>query len=152
MTPFIDRYKKLLISKANLVISAVVLALVFAGVLFNIMPEGRAYFLFATYALFMIVYQGINAMFLPEDKYQIFAEQGQTALGNPIVHMPQFGRVLHYLLIGLIFSVALGADGADPSAFFRGFSSVGLLYAAAYGAFNEFNIKRQKKQDDDNDK
>lgn len=152
MTPFIERYKKLFFSKANLIITAVVLALVMAGILFNIMPETRAYFLFATYCGFMIIYQALNAKFLYEDKYQIFAEQGPTALGNPIVHMPQLGRVFHYLLIGLIFSLALGADGADPTAFFRGFSTMGLLYAAAYGLFNEMNIKRQKKQDDENKK
>lgn len=100
----------------------------------------------------MITYQALNAKFLYEDKYQIYDQQGQTALGNPIVHMPQIGRIAHYLLIGLIFSVALGAPEADPSAAFRGFSTMGLLYAAAYGLFNEMNLKRQKKQDDENNK
>lgn len=100
----------------------------------------------------MPIYQAINAKFLPEDKYQIIEEGGQSALGNPISQMPQMGRILHYLLIGLIFSVALGAAGADPTAAFRGFSSTGLLYAAAYGLFNEMTLRRKKKQDDDNEK
>ncbi len=150
MTPFSTRFKKLLFTKANVVISAVVLALMLAGVLFNVMSEPRAIFLFLIYLCFMPTYQAINAKFLFEDKYQIFEQEGQSAIGNPIVHMPQLGRILHYLLIGLIFSVALGASDGDPAAFFRGFSSMGLIYAAAYGLFNEMNIKRQKKQDDEN--
>lgn len=152
LTPFLERYKNLLFSKTNLVISLVVLALIFAGILFNVIGEGRATFLFAAYVGFMVIYQALNAQFLFEDKYQVFVHQGQTALGNPISHMPQLGRILHYLLIGGIFSVALGSSDADPTAAFRGFSSMGLLYAAAYGAFNEMNLKRQKKQDDKNNK
>ncbi|MBL1418979.1 MAG: hypothetical protein COC24_000560 [Alphaproteobacteria bacterium] len=152
MTPFTDRYKNLLINKTNLTISAVVLALALAANLFDFMTEARAFFLFATYCVFMIIYQALNARFLPEDKYQIFVQQGQTVLGNPIPHLPQLGRVCHYLLIGGMFSVALGAEGADPTAFFRGFSSMGFLYAAAYGAFTEVNIKRQKKQNGDDKK
>lgn len=148
MTPFITRYQKLLINKTNLIISAVVLALAIGGSLFNIMTEARAVFLVVIYGIFMIIYQALNAHFLPENKYQIFDQQGQTALGNPIPLLPQLGRICHYLLIGGMFSVALGAEGADPAAFFRGFSTMGLLYAAAYGAFNEVNLKRQKKRDD----
>lgn len=152
MTPFMNRYKNLLINKTNLVISAVVLALALAGSLLNYMTEARSFFLFAIYCVFMIIYQALNAQFLPEDKYQVFEQQGQTALGNPIPFLPQLGRVCHYLLIGGMFSVALGADRADPDAFFRGFSNIGLLYAAAYGAFTEINLKRQKKQNGDDKK
>lgn len=147
MTPFTERYKNLLINKTNLTISAVVLALALGGNLLNFFPEARAIFLFVVYCGFMVVYQALNAQFLPEDKYQVFVQQGQTALGNPIPQLAQLGRICHYLLIGGMFSVALGAEGADPAAFFRGFSSVGLLYAAAYGAFTEISLKRQKKQD-----
>lgn len=147
VTPFFDRYKNLLFNKTNLTISAVVLALALGGNLMNLFPESRAIFLFVIYCAFMVIYQALNAQFLPEDKYQVFVEQGQTALGNPIPQLPQLGRICHYLLIGAMFSIALGADGADPNEFFRGFSSMGLLYAAAYGAFTEISLKRQKKQD-----
>lgn len=149
-TAFTERYKNLLFSNTNYVITAVVLALVLAGSLFNVMTQSRAIFLFIIYVVFMIIYQAINAKFLYEDKYQLFADQGQTALGNPIVHMAQLGRIMHYLLIGLMFSVALGATDADPDAFFRGFSNMGLIYAAVYGLFNEMNLKRQKKRDEQN--
>lgn len=152
MTPFTTRFKKLSFNKTNLTVTAVVLALALAGSLFDFMTEARAIFLFIIYCIFMGIYQTLNAIFIPEDKYQIFEQQGQTALGNPIPHLPQLGRILHYLLIGGMFSVALGADGADPSATFRGFSTMGLLYAAAYGLFTEMNLKRQKKQNDENDK
>lgn len=135
-----------------MVITALVLALMLAGNLLNYMTEGRAFFLFLIYCVFMIIYQALNAQFLPEDKYQIFDQEGQTALGNPIPHLPQLGRILHYLLIGGMFSVALGAPDADPTATFRGFSTMGLIYAAAYGLFNEMTLKRQKKQNDKNDK
>lgn len=152
VTPFATRYKHLLISKTNLYMTGVVLLLIFAGGYFAYMTPQRALLLFFVYCGFMIIYQALNAKFLYEDKYQIFEQEGQTALGNPIIHMPQIGRILHYLLIGVIFSVALGATDADPNAAFRGFSTMGLLYAAAYGMFNEMSLKRKKKQDDENDK
>lgn len=121
-----------------------------AGAFFEIMTQGRALFLFAVYALFMVIYQALNAHFLPEKKYMIFESEGLTALGNPITHLSQVGRLLHYLLIGGMFSVALGAADADPEAAFRGFSTMGLIYAAVYGIFNEMSIKRQKRNEENN--
>lgn len=150
-TPFLTRYKTMLLTKGNLIISMLVFALMFGANLMNYMNQTRALFLCFIYCVFMIIYQAITAKFLPEDKYQIFEDEGQTALGNPIGLLPQFGRVLHYLLIGGMFSIALGATDANPDAFFRGFSNMGLIYAAVYGLFNEMSLKRQKKAQQEND-
>ena len=151
MTAFSIRYKKLLISKTSKNITAVVIALAIAGAFFEIMTPGRALFLFAIYVLFMVIYQALNAHYLPEKKYMIFDSEGLTALGNPITHLPHIGSLLHYLLIGGMFSVALGTPDADPDAAFRGFSTMGLIYAAVYGIFSEMSIKRRQKNQQDDD-
>ncbi len=152
MTSITTRYINLLINKTNLIVTGVVLALMLTGYFFGFMTAGRAVFLFVIYISFMIIYHGINARFISEESYQIFNTQGHSALGNPIPHCSQTGRIIHYLLIGGIFSIALGASDADPAAFFRGFSSLGLLYAGIYGLFNEMTIKRQAKAKQDDSK
>lgn len=131
----------------------VVIALGILGAVFSIMTLERAMFLLAIYASFMVIYNLINAKFLSQDKFQILIDEGQTKFGNPIDHNSRFGRILHYMLFGLIASIAIGSDGADPAAYFRGFSQMGLLFAGAYGLFSEMQIRhRNKKANNQKDK